>query len=221
MKSFILSAAVALFAATTAQAITWDWQDVATNGAATGQATLATGLDRTEGFALKMTITVNSVPESMDNSNWWPALISLGTSADAEANLTANMTDADGIRLDTKSGKTTGSTQTTVVPDPVTKLTAGEHTVMLAYADGTLTLRYDGAVLASTAYTLTYDPNLVAWGQQAGYPNQTTLNANNQFQYTIDSLQVGVGSADPLPEPTALALLALGVAGVALRRRVA
>lgn len=220
MKSFILSAAVALFAATTAQAITWDWQDVATNGAATGQVTLDTALDSTKGFALQMTITVTAVPESMDNSNWWPTLISFGTSDRNTANMTVNMTDADGICLDTKSGDT-GSTQTKVVPSPVTKLTTGTHTVMLAYADGTLTLTYDGNVLASTAYTLTYDPNLVAWGQQAGYPPQTMLNANNQFQYTIDSLRVGVGSADPLPEPTALALLALGVAGVALRRRVA
>ena len=181
----------------------YDWTNVNTNGNATGQVTLENGLSHTKGFAVKLSINVTKVPDSMNNSNWWPALLSLGKSDDVDANITANMTETDGIRLDTKSGKT-GSTKTCVKSN--TKLTTGKHTVVLAYDGTNMTLTLDGTELAKTAYTLTYDPNTVAWGQQAGWPNLSYLNNGGQFEYT---------------EPTVLALLALGVAVVALRRRVA
>ena len=215
MKRLLFASLVAA-AATTLQAVNYNWTAVNTNNDATGQVTLENGLSHTKGFAVSLTINVTQVPESMNNSEWWPTILSLGTSTDKRPNITANMTQDDGIRLDTKDGET-GSTQTCVASN--TALTTGEHTIVLAYDGEKMTLTLDGTELVSTDYTLDYDPNLVAWGQQAGYPNDTLLNANDQFQYTIESLQVG--RVETIPEPTALALLALGVAGVALRRRVA
>ncbi len=86
----------------------------------------------------------------------------------------------------------------------------GEHTltIVLDLEGKTATVTLDGA---GTPLELTFPTNGLSFG------DDLVLRTHNQTWGSVTNVEV----AYSVPEPTALALLALGVAGLALRRRAA
>ena len=221
MKKTFLIAACAALALGTAQAagLNWAYLPEVDGYTSIGTYTSANRWQNID-FGTEWTVLANVTINNVDAiTNGWPGVLGVsdneeGTEQDSNGHLLSPWRV-----LINGTEKTIGGTDITVEGAPT--ITNGTHEVAITGDNGTLSYYYDGRLLGSIEVN-TDDISAITWGCQR--PNFNTLPG----EWSMDIAYVNGMTYDEvadaiatLPEPTALALLALGVAGVALRRRVA
>ena len=233
MNRFVFAALCVCALVGTAPALVAGWDDWktattnATSGGYRNDATLGTQ------FAITMTVTFGSAP-SVDVYTC-PSLISFGVSGGKFFSVAFNgwqhsgnesplVLTGDPARPDGEDATTVGVPNAANVNDDVSSvanvsLEEGKEYTLSVVRDGNqISVYWGNELVIQTERLLEGDAqsiNYIEWGQTAGGGSALSSVAD----YTIGSVQYSTTKA--IPEPTALALLALGVAGFALRRRAA
>ena len=219
MKRTLLTAACAAQALGAAQALNIDWSgatSVETN-ATKGSYTL--NLAGATEWSAKVTLTLGE-NFSLDqypggNNQRYPGLFGIDGSSYLMANMSNGSADANG---EISAGNLAGSA--TAIGSA--KLQAGQTYELTLSCNGEMLALYVNDTLIATTTTIPDGNPVINWGQRNSTGNAPLANGSNADtgDVVFSGLTVKTGVA-VVPEPTALALLALGVVGVALRRRVA
>ena len=218
MKQFVVAfACVALAAVAQAASTDWNWSQAAltqdgTLGNGTNGWTASTNgvYSGNASFAARVTYTLPN-GGSLNNGQAWMELFGFNNSGTIW-NLQTNGSKQIGLF---KGGTGTGNFTSANLSS---LMEGGTLTLMFEYDDANHTL---AVYVNDTLLTTATDMEINAWITFRAGQDGRPLNREFPNGTTYEFVLTTTPSSSEVPEPTALALLALGVAGVALRRRVA